>query len=322
MSGTDQLRGTSYLVASAGAWESHGRSIFLGGTDSSGSKDDSLFGVGTDNENNAILSAPGSRDVFPVSGRFGDPDWGAVEMMRGWGDDWLFGAFYVALSDVLRTKRIGAAIIDNFRSNAQPVYKHDWTNENDDEDPIFLGRFARNHAASGRARDDIRDKIRAALDWRVRSSWSTVVSTLHQLLDRVGAPSIDFEANWKTLAAWGHFREIVWGSTLPGAVQELWDELTNNPGRYDQELVLKAIVGGTQGLQAGMQNVRYRRNSSGGIAGLRYDLVISVYDVFGCGGDDTYSVGLVPFYILQHERGFRPFKQWLRFAFRGQEISW
>ncbi len=322
VTGTGQLQGTSTLVASAGGWTRHGRSIFLGGADTCGNKDDSLFGVDAEPENNAILSARGTRDVLPASGRFGDPDWGAIEHYRGWNNDWLFSAFSLALCSVLRTKRIGAAIISNFRTNQRPVFKHDWSNENNDEDPIYLGRFARNHSASRNAAEDIRQKIQAALDARVRSRWFDCVTHMTGLLDNVGAPDINFEANWKNLAAWGHFNEIIWGSTLPGAMRRVWDELTNDPGQYDQDLVLKAIIGGTQGFQAGLQNVHYRRNSSGGIAGIWYDLVISVYDVFGCGGDDTYSSGLVPFFLLQHERGFRPFKQWLRFAFRGQQVSW
>jgi hypothetical protein len=319
---TSQISGSAYLVARAGEWSHLGRGLFLGGHDTCGNKDDSLFGVGAEDENNAILSQAGNRDVIPSSGRFGDPDWEWIERMRGWHDEVLFYCFSLALCSVLRTKRIGAAIIDNFRTNAQPVFRHDWTNRRDEEDPTYLGRFANNHAASRRAADDIKDKIKRSLTWRERSSLSTTLSTLDRLLDRTGAPSIDFEANWKNLAAWDHLKEILSNGTLPGAIRRLWDDLTNDPGQYNQELTLKAIIGGTQGLQAGLQNIFTRRNSSGGVAGLRYDLIISVYDVFGCGGDDTYSVGLVPFFLLQHERGFRPFKQQLRIAFRGEEISW
>lgn len=322
MSETTQLHGSAVLVAQAGFWEPLGRPIFLSGFDDAGKTDDSLFGRGAEEEHNAILSAVTHKDVVPLEGRFGPPDWYWVEEMRGWSDDFLWAAFYAALCDVLRTKRIGATIIDNFRSNQRPVFTHDWTNERNDEDPIYLARFAQNSDAARSAAADVRNKVQAALDWRVRSSLSTTVATLDRLFERVDPPHIDFEADWKRLAGWGHFNDILKSGTITGLIERIWNEITNDPGQYDQALVLKAIIGGTQGLHAGMQNVYYSRNASGGIAGLHYDLIFSIYDVFGAGSDDTYSAGLIPFYLLQHERGFRPFKQRLRIAYRNQLLTW
>jgi hypothetical protein len=67
---------------------------------------------------------------------------------------------------------------------------------------------------------------------------------------------------------------------------------------------LKAILGGTQG-----ENL-YARTLIHDPARRTYELGLRwvILDHFGVGSDDLYAPGLIPFFILQHERrGYRPY---------------
>lgn len=72
----------------------------------------------------------------------------------------------------------------------------------------------------------------------------------------------------------------------------------------DADTTLKAILGGTQGEELWVTSLKHDRVHRSWEMGLRWVIL----DHFGVGGDDLYAPGLIPFWVLQHERkGYRPY---------------
>ena len=72
----------------------------------------------------------------------------------------------------------------------------------------------------------------------------------------------------------------------------------------DADTTLKAILGGTQGEELWVTSLKHDRARRSYELGLRWIIL----DHFGVGSDDLYAPGLIPFYVLQHERkGYRPY---------------
>ena len=111
------------------------------------------------------------------------------------------------------------------------------------------------------------------------------------------------KANVKKLAAGGKAPDF---SALRVAIPATHWGLRDFPAKFGdpEDTALKAIVGGTQGEELWATALRHdpvRRTYE-----LRLRWVI--LDHFGVSADDLYAPGLLPFYVLQHERkGYRPF---------------
>ncbi len=70
------------------------------------------------------------------------------------------------------------------------------------------------------------------------------------------------------------------------------------------DTTLKAILGGTQGEELWATSLKHDRSRRSWEMGLRWVIL----DHFGVGDDDLYAPGLIPFWVLQHERkGYRPY---------------
>jgi RHS repeat-associated protein len=66
---------------------------------------------------------------------------------------------------------------------------------------------------------------------------------------------------------------------------------------------LPAVIGGTKGMSVYLSEFHYNSTTN------RYSMrvTISVYDIFGLNDDDTYQTALNAFWVLQHQRGIKPF---------------
>lgn len=77
---------------------------------------------------------------------------------------------------------------------------------------------------------------------------------------------------------------------------------------WDDSLALKTVIGGTQRAKINLLDFKYKDDSK--LYGAK--LEFKFYDVFGVGANDIYLFpGLIPFWILQHERGYPPHVQLL-----------
>ena len=74
---------------------------------------------------------------------------------------------------------------------------------------------------------------------------------------------------------------------------------------FGDSVALKAIIGGTQGLEVYLNAMRLKDPAT---CSYDLDLQLEVFDDFGVDTSDLYWPALVKFWILQHERrGNRPF---------------
>lgn len=133
-------------------------------------------------------------------------------------------------------------------------------------------------------------------------------------LSRMAGGSWQFLANFlrvvvkirervKELSAGGRVPDF---SSLRVAVPATHWGLRDFPAKVDDEAstALKAILGGTQGEELYATSLRLDPSRRTYELGLRW----FIFDHFGVGADDLYAPGLIPFYILQHERkGYRPY---------------
>lgn len=133
-------------------------------------------------------------------------------------------------------------------------------------------------------------------------------------LSRMAARSRQFLVSYLSVAVriYGGVRNLAAGGKVPDfsalrvAVPATHWGLRDFPSKAQdvEGTTLKAILGGTQGEELYATSLRHDPFARTYRLGLRWVIL----DHFGVGGDDLYAPGLIPFYILQHERrGYRPY---------------
>jgi hypothetical protein len=196
-------------------------------------------------------------------------------------DDDLKKLFRDFITGELSTGELGGSMVDRFFDGSQAAMRHPKGSPLSEK--AKYSSSLREHAAM------VRDKIGELLGGQPHSSYDF-------LARKIDVPTVNFAATVSALAAL--------------AVNTSSDELT-----------LKALIGGTQGLRLTLQDIRYYKNHSPTYSQFSVDLRYEIFDCFGVGGDDIYTGwkslqdynnALVAFWILQHMRhGHKPFVNWI-----------
>jgi len=218
-----------------------------------------------------------------------------VDKIKGMTDDELKKIFRNFLTGTLSTGELGGSMVDRFYLGKQDVMKH--------ATGSALSQMAR-HSSSLK---DHADKVHAKIGALLPKSAGPGLTNYAFLHNKVDVPTVNF------------------GTTFY-AVTSL---VTFSKG---DELTLKALIGGTQGLRMTLQNITYSKLQLFGPPRFAVDLRYEIFDVFGAGTTDIYTGdkakqdfanALVAFWILQHLRkGHKPFINQLEVDIQSNGSMW
>jgi len=189
------------------------------------------------------------------------------------------------ITNSLATGNLGGSMVDQFYDGSQKAMRHAKGSP--------LAEMARRSASFLAHAADVRDKLGQLLPRPV----GTGLANYRFLEKKIVVPTVSFEVTTAAVAAW----------------------VTSQTG---DELTLKSLIGGTQGLKIFLQDISFLRNHSPGYNMFSVSLRYEIFDNFGVGSDDIYTSfvkehedyrgALVAFWILQHMRnGHKPFINWI-----------
>jgi hypothetical protein len=199
-------------------------------------------------------------------------------------DEALKSRFREFITGSLKTGDLGAAMVDRFYDGTQDPFRHPrWSP---------LSNMAVSSSSFLEHAANVRDKIKALLPpMPVPSGYDYGF-----LEKRIDVPTVNFAATSSALASFVTF--------------QTGDELT-----------LKSLIGGTQGLRIYLQNIFFWKDHSKVPNTFSVQLRYEIFDNFGVGNDDIYTGwkgwedyhdALVAFWVLQHMRkGHKPFVNWI-----------
>jgi hypothetical protein len=211
-----------------------------------------------------------------------------VDLLSSKTDSDLRTIFQNFLIQWLKDGKLGLDMIDRFYVGSQEAFRH--------HNGSVLSEMAKQTSSFLSHAGSVRDQIGSHLI-RPITSHSTDYRYLKKQLN---IQTVNFDT---TIAAYGDF--II--------------------RRSGNDLTLKSLIGGTQGLKITLENISFYRNHSPNYTMFSVDLRYEIFDVFGVGSSDIYTGlsqiedfkdALVAFWILQHMReGHRPFINWIEIEY-------
>jgi hypothetical protein len=215
-----------------------------------------------------------------------------VDKLKGKNDEELKAILRKFVVSSLSTGDLGGAMVDRFYLGKQEAMRH--------KHGSALAEKAR-HSSSFRSHvAKVRDKLAALLPKTAGPGLNC--GFLHNKID---VPTVNFGATLGALAAFATFQQ-------------------------GDELTLKALIGGTQGLRITLKNLTFSKRFSTAYNTFTADLRYEIFDLFGAGSNDIYTGAkavedyrdaLVAFWILQHlKKGHKPFVNWIEIE--TQAIGW
>jgi hypothetical protein len=206
-----------------------------------------------------------------------------IDKLKGKNDEELKAILRKFVANSLSTGDMGAAMVDRFYLGKQEAMRHKHGSP--------LAEKAR-HSSSFRSHVAlVRDKLATLLPKAAGPGLNC--QFLHNKID---VPTVNFGATLGALVAFAAFQA-------------------------SDELTLKALIGGTQGLRITLKNLTFTKRLLPVFDTFTADLRYEIFDLFGAGSNDIYTGAkavedyrdaLVAFWILQHlKKGHKPYVNWI-----------